>query len=267
MPSTVGIVASAVVPFSPLDLNPQLWIDAADLSTLTVSGSSVTAWANKGSLDNLAQSSSTAQPQSGLETVNGLNVVTFNGSSHWMTSPSAAPWDFLHNGTAYIVAGVVKWSTTASPNNLYVLYSTQNSAFQLRGTWLGMDSRSPRVVRLRQVVANNSQAAVIAETGDNATVGNSTRIISALTTPSASPADRTLIYDNAVDTLAVNTATQAPVTGDPFYPFRLGRLQTSSGDFWLQGFVAELVIVAGANATEINRQALRDYLNEKWAVY
>lgn len=37
--------------------------------------------------------------------------------------------------------------------------------------------------------------------------------------------------------------------------------------YGMTGWIAEIVIVAGADATEANRQLLRDYLNTKWAIY
>jgi hypothetical protein len=83
MPSTVGIVASGVVEFSPADLPQlQLWLDAADSSTVTVSGTSVTAWNDKsGNGYNVAQGNGASQPTLITAGQNGRNVISFDGSN------------------------------------------------------------------------------------------------------------------------------------------------------------------------------------------
>jgi hypothetical protein len=64
--------------FSPLDLSPTLWLDAADTSTITDSGGSVSAWADKSfNGHDLGQLSSTEQPITNSRTLNGLNVIDF----------------------------------------------------------------------------------------------------------------------------------------------------------------------------------------------
>jgi hypothetical protein len=87
MPSTLGIVSKRR-PFSPGDLSGlSLWLDASDATTLTVSGSSVSAWADKsGNGYNVSQGTSAAQPTTGLETQNGLNVLSFDGTKGMRTA-------------------------------------------------------------------------------------------------------------------------------------------------------------------------------------
>lgn len=80
MPSTLGIVASGT--FTPLDLNPALWLDASDTSTITASGSPLRVSQlddKSGNGRNLVQATSANQPTSGATTVNGLNVLDFTG--------------------------------------------------------------------------------------------------------------------------------------------------------------------------------------------
>ncbi len=59
------------------------WLDAADTSTITVSGSSVTQWADKGSRRYVfTQSNTSLSPKSGLNRLNGLNMITTQGSQY-----------------------------------------------------------------------------------------------------------------------------------------------------------------------------------------
>lgn len=81
MPSTLGIVASTK-PFSPLDLSPALWLDAADTTTITASGSpaKVSQWDDKsGNGRNVSQPTGVRQPSTGTATINSLNVLAFDG--------------------------------------------------------------------------------------------------------------------------------------------------------------------------------------------
>jgi hypothetical protein len=80
MPSTVGIVASGQN--FPLSLNPALWLDAADTTTITQSGGLVSQWNDKsGNTRNFAQSIGAQQPTTGTRTINSLNVLDFNGAN------------------------------------------------------------------------------------------------------------------------------------------------------------------------------------------
>lgn len=70
--------------FSPLDIGSlTMWFDASDESTITESGGAVSQWDDKsGNSYNISQATGANQPLSGTRTLNGLNVLDFNGSSH-----------------------------------------------------------------------------------------------------------------------------------------------------------------------------------------
>jgi hypothetical protein len=57
-----------------------LWLDAADRSTISLSASSVTQWRDKSASGYTFVPG--ASPTSGVNTINGLNVITTNGSQH-----------------------------------------------------------------------------------------------------------------------------------------------------------------------------------------
>lgn len=70
-------------PFAPSDLpNLTLWLDAADIYTLTLSGSDVITWTDKSSVQNsYTQSSSGSRPVYQLDPVFGFNGLLFDGVS------------------------------------------------------------------------------------------------------------------------------------------------------------------------------------------
>ena len=80
------------VNFSPLALGPSMWLDAADTSTITASSGSVSEWRDKsGNARDATQATSANQPTTAVNTQNGLNLLTFNGSSNFFTTPSFTP--------------------------------------------------------------------------------------------------------------------------------------------------------------------------------
>jgi hypothetical protein len=103
MPSTIGIVASGLS--TPMELSPALWLDAADTTTITASGSPmrVSQWNDKsGNGYHLTQASSTPQPVSGASTVNGLNAIDFT-SGRRLARPNVPVLQNIAGATSYVV--------------------------------------------------------------------------------------------------------------------------------------------------------------------
>ena len=75
--------------FSPLDLSPALWLDASDTSTITEVGGAVSQWDDKsGNGNDVAQGTAALQPTTGTRTINGLNVLDFDGSDQLLVNGS-----------------------------------------------------------------------------------------------------------------------------------------------------------------------------------
>lgn len=74
-----GIIASQA--FSPNKSNGlKLWMDASDKGTIIDSGGSVIRWISKSNVTNIArQTVSSKRPTTGTRTINGLNVIDFDG--------------------------------------------------------------------------------------------------------------------------------------------------------------------------------------------
>lgn len=85
-----------------------LWLDAADTTTITKIGSNVTQWNDKsGNGNNATQSNSASQPTSGVSTQNGYNVITFAGTTKYMSygttnvSPSTMTVFCIYNNNTF----------------------------------------------------------------------------------------------------------------------------------------------------------------------
>jgi hypothetical protein len=75
----VSTSVSSWLNFNPLSLSPQLWLDAADTSTITESSGAVSQWDDKsGNGRNFVQATGANQPETGTNFINGLNTVYFN---------------------------------------------------------------------------------------------------------------------------------------------------------------------------------------------
>ncbi len=69
--------------WTPAEITTEGWWDAADESTITESGGDVSQWDDKSGNDrHAAQGSGSQQPSYGVGTLNGLNLVTFDGVSN-----------------------------------------------------------------------------------------------------------------------------------------------------------------------------------------
>lgn len=73
--------------FDPLSLSPKAWWDASDAATITMSGTAVTAWADKSG--NGYTLTPGISPGYTLAAQNGLNVVEFNGTNANLVSGAA----------------------------------------------------------------------------------------------------------------------------------------------------------------------------------
>ena len=93
---------------SNLDTNLKLWLDASDLTTLTVSGNNVTQWDDKsGTGNHVTQAVSSQQFTTGTRTLNSLNVLEATSAKHMQVL-----YDFGNqNTTPTNILGVVGWDT------------------------------------------------------------------------------------------------------------------------------------------------------------
>jgi hypothetical protein len=93
MPRGLSDYDSAVIQgrlWTPEVLRPALWLDAADLSTISVA-TGVSEWRDKsGNARHASQTTGSLQPGIAASTVNGLNSLSFDGSDDWMQTASSS---------------------------------------------------------------------------------------------------------------------------------------------------------------------------------
>lgn len=138
-------------------LTPTLaWYDPSDLSSLTVSGGLCSQMNDKTGTANHQKATSTARPTSGVDTINGLNVLKFDGVANTMKNTATA---YTEPMTMFIV---VKLSTLgAVQRDLLVVTATNVGGLYVRNTplWAGYNGAF-----FNPAITPNTSAHVIAAT-------------------------------------------------------------------------------------------------------
>lgn len=81
----------------------RMWFDASDAATITESSGSVSQWDDKsGNEYHVTQATSANQPITGTRTINGINALDFNGSTHVLRRTGTP--DMPQPNTVFVVA-------------------------------------------------------------------------------------------------------------------------------------------------------------------
>jgi hypothetical protein len=205
------------------------------------------------------------QPTTGVSTLNGLNVLNF--AADYLTAANTNEWVILNDGTDWLLSIVFKPGTSANPNALYGAIGNNGGGGVDKGMSFFYDDRSGSS-QSDAIVANITRASndYVAEVrSQNKLSPNVFNIAAVLADPTAATADRLELAVDDGATFKGNTQTLSVSTSNPTNALQIGALGVNQFPF--TGSIAEVVIVSGADATDANRIIIRNYLNEKWAVY
>lgn len=213
----------------------QLWLDAADSSTITT-GTGVSEWRDKSATGSKwAQTTGNNQPATGTQTLNGKNVIVFDGSNDSLSA--VTPLSTSMPLSFFIVQRIVAKTSFG----MTYTTSTTSDAWNIRqsGSTGGLN-----------IVANNS-------------------IVINL-----SPEDRTGISDllswvvpSSGNSVLRRNGTQLTLDGPTLKPVLTGThyLGRRSDGFYFNGWIAEVI----AYSTELSasqRSSVEKYLAKKWGV-
>jgi hypothetical protein len=207
------------------------WLDAADTSTVTLNGSTVSAWGDKsGNARNVVQAVANNQP-SYANSQNGRKVITFNGTSNRLATSAAyslgtSGYTFMavafHGGGFHVLA---------EGGNLNPYISTDAN-----GSIKGF---------------KHYDGANGLDTGDGAYTTSTWFVLEVV----VSAASRLIVVDGSLKVTGSGTSRTASFQN-------IGA--TSAGFFW-GGRVAEVLVYSSALAAT-QRAAARNYLGSKWGV-
>lgn len=254
--------------FSPLSLSPKFWLDASDTSTLTLDGSNrVNTWADKSTNALSFGKFDATGPTSNSVTKNGLNTLTWPSTGNRRLSASGQT--YWGDGSVLLVALVIRCSTTigfrsfAPLSGQRISLATQNPSFEcsIPGA-LGASG-----LRIRVRYGTGSYTWAVDNLSSTSYSTTAWHILTFILDPTnGTAANRSYSYVDGGAAIQNNVSSNS-LSGTPQSTVFVG------GDNWpdqpmaYDECLAEAICVAGANATEANRQLLRDYLNTKWAIY
>lgn len=245
-----------------LALSPQLWLDASDAGSVTLNSGNVSQINDKsGNGRHFTQGSAGSQPAYLLANKNGLNVISFDGVDDTLMGATASDFTFLHDGTNWLLAAV--WDPGTA--GVRGMIGNQNGG-DTAGLALYQTAGNNVLVRITSPLGGNCVSATFANGMPNSAFSVNTFLVDP---DNATAASRSSSFLNAGSASTTNASSAATNTTAATRKLAVGSLSASGSVYGngCNGRIAELIIVAGANATEGNRTILRDYLNAKWAVY
>ena len=253
--------------WSPALLRTALWLDAADLSTISTATGVSQLRDKSGNGRNFTQGTGGTQPTLTPNGLNGRNVLSYNGSQ-WLTSVNtAATWNFLHNTNGSSVFAVWKAGNSGDPNAIYGLMGSNAAGSVNTGFYLLYDDRvssSRNDVALSQVSRGVvGQAAVNNPTASGVHPGGTPVLISHIGDPgNGTAANRSILRVNRSLTQA-NVDVNAPVATNASFALQIGACGNNIAP--LVGYIAEIVVLASVASTTV-RQQIEGYLAWKWGL-
>lgn len=241
--SFVGKSSQGTSGFSPMSIpDCALWLDAADVRTVTLSGSTVTALADKSG--NGRNGSGSGSVTYSSNAINNLGALSFPGNVNntWIRG------SLTNTGTTVTCFAVATLTTAATDNSRILSLGTIGSA----------DFNSAASV-----------AAIVRQSGTNLYSyrnGGGTSLVSvSYNTPFLTGC----LYDGVDKILYVNgTGTSRPSASTGSFnisSYQIGTSFTEETSFRWGGLIAEVIIYNSA-LTNVQRQAVEGYLGRKWGV-
>jgi hypothetical protein len=220
-------------PWTPAQITTELWFDAADSSTITTAGGSVSQWNDKsGNARNATQATSANQPTHSTTGFNGLPGVAFDGTNDTM----------IHG------------LNTGGPYSLVAVYKTSAS---LQSFYRGIVAAGP----------NNSDGNMLLMRTFGGTIGSyGTSDINSTVSYSSGQTAMVIVEDDNTGgskTFWINGSSSGTYTQNPIgqTTAHIGGVSTQEASMTL----AECLALPGIPTTT-NRQLVEGYLAHKWAL-
>jgi hypothetical protein len=257
---TAGTLSGGVppIPITPV-AGYFTWLDAADTSTITKSGSAVSQWTDKSAnAFAFTQATSAYKPDSGLDTQNGKNVLTWGVNDRLVNTAASSNWKFLHYDTGTIF---VAFKQTVAGNSAGIMQTNGASSVQT-GFYIFHQATSKIQ---HQVSFSSSGNTVVNNNTDNNAVDTNFTYLTILSDPrNATAANRSDIRVKQGSAIKNNTQTNAAANTNPTNTLSIGDYQDAGG-IAINGTVGEIIIynsILSAGDILLNQQ----YLANKWGV-
>lgn len=222
--------------WTPLTLNPGLWLDAADSETITLNGSTVSQWADKSGLNRHAtQGTTAAQPAYAATGINGKGVLTFDGSDDLFS----VDLDFLAgvSHSAFIVTNPTIFSN---------IYGAANGSQAANSLHVGFNGNNYRM---------NFWANDFTPLRSANYVAGQANIVNYIWTTGTG---KQILANGKSEGTNTNAGDIGTMSGG-------GRIGRVTGHPFFGGDIAEIIIIPGA-VTAQSRLEIEGYLAHKWGL-
>ena len=234
--------------------NIQLWLDASDASTITLTSGAVSNWADKsGNAIDFAQGTATNRPIVQAAEKNGRDVIRFDGVDNYLIHNTSILLKNLAGSTIYMVHRLR--SNTASRRDLAVISNNTTSAVRL-GIYTSLGTANKYVTSMR---TTDGGAAQTTTSGNNSDTSWRVLIGSQIYTT----ANTAIFVNNVADgtNSSVSPSSNTSNTDSARATIGCGIALTMFADI----DVAE-VLVYNTNHTTAQRAQVWRYLKAKWAL-
>jgi hypothetical protein len=249
-------------PKTPLSIpGCQLWLDAADSSTITLSSSKVTQWNDKsGNGYNFTQATSGNQPTYSTASLNTSNTITFtSANSTFLTGTASTTFMGTNSLSVY---GVFKTNNNTSSSSVFAKSLAGGAGGRI--LYAVRDGGNPGYIN--SGIGTTGQNAYANTLSDTYTVG-AWRVHGFVSDRSGWT---TTLFQNG--SLIATTTITADTTTNLTNPYQMiiGGYNTSSGSvspplagYYLDGAIAEILVFSTV-LTTTQRQTIETYLAKKW---
>jgi hypothetical protein len=270
MPRGVSPIDEALLQgrmWTPALMRTALWLDAADLSTISTATGVSELRDKSGNGRNFSQGTGGNQPILTPDGLNGRPVLTFNGSQFLNSVSPAATWNFLHNTNGSTVFAVWRAGNVSDPNAIYGLMGNNAAASGNTGFYIVYDDRasSSRNNRMLTQISRGVSGAtsVFIETADGAHPPNTPVMLTHIAAPgNATAASRSVLRINRT-VVANNVDTNAPSAGNASFALQIGGVGNNIALH--TGYIAEIVVLS-SNVSDPDGLRIQGYLAHKWGL-
>jgi len=256
---TAGLIGvpAAAIPTPPV-AGYQVWLDAADTSTISTTGVSVTQWNDKSAnAYTFTQGTALSRPTSGLTTRNSKNVITFDGGDSLGSTAAASTWAYLHSATSTVfIAAKNDLSTYGA------LMGTNNDTGVNRGFVIAQNSSANGDVG---VYTTSGTAVVVNNVTASGLIGTATYFYTSIVGDpgNGTAANRSIIKVKAGTDQKNNAATAAANSSTSTFNLQIGNAGNGASPY--TGAICEIIIynsiLSAGDITSVN-----SYLATKWAI-
>lgn len=226
------------------------WHDASDANTISDTSGLVNSWSDKSGRGNVLTASSTARPTTNSAQLNGLNLISFDGSTDEMIDSTA--YD-IGSGTigTHLIGLLVPYGSSTGVGFLFFYRDAAGTGL---GTAMSLENNvSGNELSFRSYLNG------FAECNTSWTAGNP-QIFSMSLAAGAT-------YNNSV--WFINGTSSTPTGTSASGSYSAGTKKMSFGaanaDGWANADIAEILFFKGILTTE-QRQKIEGYLAWKWKV-